>query len=71
MQYHWIQDQQNQKQFMVQWKKGSKNLADYFTKHHAAKYHKEMQIKYSIDQFSNLAEKLHMLHKIVGKNIVN
>ena len=32
MQFHWIRDRVQQKQFQVTWRKGVHNLADYFTK---------------------------------------
>ena len=34
MNLHWLRDRQNQKQFLLTWEQGLKNLADYFTKHH-------------------------------------
>jgi hypothetical protein len=35
-----------QKQFQIYWKKGSDNLADYFTKHHPASHHQRMRSRY-------------------------
>ena len=32
MQFHWIRDRVQQKQFHITWRKGAHNLADYFTK---------------------------------------
>jgi hypothetical protein len=46
MRFYWIRDRVNQGQFRIHWKKGSVNLADYFTKHHSAKHHREMRSKY-------------------------
>ena len=46
MRYHWIRDQQNQKNIKVYWDKGENNNADYFTKHHAPSHHKKMRPKY-------------------------
>ena len=43
MRYHWLRDRQTQKQFNIYWDKGSNNHADYFTKHHPAKYHQEIR----------------------------
>jgi len=34
------------KQFQIYWKKGSDNLADYFTKHHPASHHQRMRSRY-------------------------
>ena len=42
MQYHWLRDHQTQCQFNIYWDKGSNNHADYFTKHHLAKYYQEI-----------------------------
>jgi hypothetical protein len=39
MRFYWVQDRITQNQFKVYWREGAKNLADYFTKHHPAKYH--------------------------------
>ena len=46
MRFYWIRDRVKQGQFRIHWKKGSVNLADYFTKHHPAKHHREMRSKY-------------------------
>jgi len=34
MSFYWIQDRVDQKQFLVSWRLGATNLANYFTKHH-------------------------------------
>ena len=39
MRYYWLRDHQTQKQFHFHWDKGTNNDADYFTKHHATKFH--------------------------------
>jgi hypothetical protein len=39
MRFYWIRDRVRQGQFIVYWKRGSSNQADYFTKHHPAKHH--------------------------------
>jgi hypothetical protein len=33
--FYWIKDRVAQDQYVVHWRKGSDNLADYFTKHHS------------------------------------
>ena len=43
MNYYWVRDRISQKQFNLIWKKGSENLADYFTKHHPPAHHKRMR----------------------------
>ena len=39
MRFYWIRDRVRQNQFFIYWRKGSINLADYFTKHHAPVHH--------------------------------
>jgi hypothetical protein len=40
MQFNWIKDRVEQKQFNVGWAPGNTNLGDYFTKHHSPAHHK-------------------------------
>ncbi len=42
MRFYWVCDCVCQGHFQIHWKKGSKNLVDYFTKHHAPAHHKQM-----------------------------
>jgi hypothetical protein len=46
MQFYWIQDRVQQKQFHVYWRPGPTNLADYFTKHHSPAYHQQIRSTY-------------------------
>ena len=48
MRFYWVQDRMEQRQFQVHcyWRKGAQNLADYFTKHHPARYHVDMRPVY-------------------------
>ena len=39
MRFYWIRDHSDQGQFHIYWAPGSKNLGDYFTKHHLPKHH--------------------------------
>ena len=39
MRFYWLRDRVRQEQFYLHWKKASKNLADYVTKHHSTKHH--------------------------------
>jgi hypothetical protein len=39
MRYYWIRDQVKQGQFNVHWRKGTDNLANYFTKHNSPSHH--------------------------------
>jgi hypothetical protein len=46
MRFYWLQDRVEQKQFLIYWKPGHLNFADYFTKHHPASHHRKMRYKY-------------------------
>ena len=50
MRFYWIRDRVDQKQFQFYWRKGSENLADYFTKHHPASHHQRLRSRY-LQQF--------------------
>ncbi len=43
MQFHWLQDQECQQQFCINWKPGKVNYADYWMKHHPATHHQNMR----------------------------
>ena len=55
MRFHWMQDRCNQKQFLVYWKPGKHNLADYFSKHHPPHHHKHMRSTYLINLIQSQA----------------
>ena len=42
MQFHWLLDRQCQRQFRIHWRPGKQNYANYWTKHHSAKHHKQI-----------------------------
>ena len=46
MRFYWIRDRVRQGQFLVYWKRGKTNQADYFTKHHPAKHHIQQRPNY-------------------------
>jgi hypothetical protein len=46
MRLYWIRDRVRQGQFRIHWKKGTDNLADYFTKHHSPAHHRQMRPTY-------------------------
>ena len=54
MRYYWLRDRVSQGQFIVNWKPGSVNLADYFTKHHPASHHKALRAIYLFDTNNKL-----------------
>ena len=43
MRFHWLRDRASQSQFRYYWRPGPLNLADYHTKHHPGKHHKNMR----------------------------
>ena len=43
MRFWWLRDREVQKKFRFFWRPGSKNLGDYFTKHHPGPHHVDMQ----------------------------
>jgi hypothetical protein len=43
MRFYWIRDRSQQNQFHIYWHPGTKNLGDYFTKHHSAAHHRMMR----------------------------
>ena len=49
MRFYWIRDRVKQGQFLVHWRKGSENLADYFTKHHSPSHHRLMRSRYLLE----------------------
>jgi len=40
MRFHWVRDRVRQNQFIVHWKEGKSNIADYFTKFHPPAHHR-------------------------------
>jgi hypothetical protein len=49
MRFYWIRDRVNQGQFIVHWRRGVDNLADYFTKHHSPSHHRLMRSRYLLE----------------------
>jgi len=49
MRYYWIRDRVRQGQFHVYWRKGKRNRADYFTKHHPSSHHQAIRSAYLHD----------------------
>ena len=46
MKYNWLRDRAAQQQFNILWDKGTRNMADYFTKHHPPTHHKIKRYDY-------------------------
>jgi hypothetical protein len=53
MRFYWIRDRVRQGQFLIYWRPGKTNRADYFTKHHPAKHHRRMRPYYLHTPTSN------------------
>jgi hypothetical protein len=43
MRFHWLRDRECQKQFRIYWRPGKLNYADYWTKHHPGKHHRNIR----------------------------
>jgi hypothetical protein len=43
MRFHWLCNQECQEQFRIYWRPGKINYADYWTKHHLSKHHKNIR----------------------------
>ena len=46
MRFYWVRDRVRDGQFIVYWKKGAQNHADYFTKHFAPSHHRKQRSTY-------------------------
>ena len=46
MRFYWVRDRVKQGQFIIYWRKGSDNIADYFTKHHPPAHHRRLRARY-------------------------
>jgi hypothetical protein len=44
--FYWVKDRIKKGQFMVYWRKGSENDADFFTKHHSPSQHRLMRSRF-------------------------
>ena len=40
MRFHWLRDRECQEQFRIYWRPRKSNYADFWTKHHPTKYHR-------------------------------
>ena len=43
MRFYWVRDRVKQGHFTINWKPGSMNLADYYTKHHPTSHHRRIR----------------------------
>jgi len=49
MKFYWLRDRVNDGQFLIYWRKGADNSADYFTKHHPPSHHRQIREIYIND----------------------
>jgi len=54
MQFHWLRDRENNKQFKIFWHPGNDNDADYTTKHWPTSYHRQIRTKHVRDKPTTL-----------------
>ena len=50
MRFYWVRDRVKDGQFVIYWKAGSTNAADYFTKHHPPAVHRRLRPRYLLDE---------------------
>jgi hypothetical protein len=55
MRFFWMEDRVNQGQFLVFWQSGATNHADFITKNHAPKYHRDNRSRYVTDSIAPTA----------------
>ena len=46
MRFYWIRDRVNKGEFLVHWRRGTDNRADYYTKHFSPTHHKLIRSQY-------------------------
>jgi hypothetical protein len=46
MRFYWVRDRVKAGEFIIYWRKGDDNAADYFTKHHSPSHHRKMRARY-------------------------
>ena len=62
MRYNWLRDVPAKLNFDIIWKKGTENMADYFTKNHPPSHHKEKRKQYVLE-----SEKINLLSEFINK----
>jgi hypothetical protein len=49
MRFYWVRDRVSRGEFLVYWRAGTDNLADYFTKHHSPSHHRRIRSRYLVE----------------------
>ena len=55
MRFYWVKDRVKAGQFIIYWRKGEENEADYFTKHHSPSHHRKMRHRYLHDPHASMS----------------
>ena len=58
MRVHWLRDKEAQQHIDVQWERGDDNNADYNTKHHPIKHHRNIRSRYVLDKINILTQNI-------------
>jgi len=69
MRFFWVRDRVQQKQFIIYWRKGSDNVADYFTKQHPTSHHRALRQRFlHVDLTSSPAE---ASYTVAGRSLLH
>ena len=72
MRFNWLRNRSAHKEVAIYWDKGSKNDADYFTKHHPPSHHRTERPKYILQNHNMTDYPLQLKsHGIRGRGCVN
>ena len=55
MRWWWLRDKERNKEIIIYWQPGGKNMGDYYTKHHTGTHHRDVRPQYVCN---NLTQKL-------------
>jgi hypothetical protein len=70
MRFYWVKDRVAQGQYTVHWRKGTYNLADYFTKHHSPSHHCLIRSGYLVEIHQPIPQKSKHHQDISGKGVL-
>ena len=71
MRFYWVRDHVKQGEFLVYWKPGRDNLADYYTKNHPPAHHKAMRAIYLYTEGKKSSELQCTLRGCINHIIIN
>jgi hypothetical protein len=61
MRFYWVRDRVHQGQFIIHWRRGTDNQADYFSKHHSPAHHCLMRSRYLLELHTSTTTKTDQL----------